>query len=90
MHEGQLATYRSQRRATTAALGGQPTKAARDSRSGSRAVLGAGPPVEVAVECQPLFLEERPENLDQMMGSLEDLATWNCRAATDQVTKTLA
>ena len=42
------------------------------------------------MECQPLFLEERPENLDRMMGSLEDLPTWNCRAAPDQVTKTLA
>jgi hypothetical protein len=42
------------------------------------------------MEGEPLLLEERPENLNHMVGSLEDLATWNCCAATDQITKSLA
>src|SRR5262245_57929561 len=53
-------------------------------------LLGSTPPVELAVKCQPLFLEQWPENLDRMMGSLEDLPTRNGHAATDEVTKTLA
>ncbi len=42
------------------------------------------------MECQALFLEERPHHLDRMMGPLEDLATRNGCAATDQVPKALA
>jgi len=42
------------------------------------------------MECEPLLLQERPENLDQVMGSLENLAAWHCCATADQVTKALA
>jgi hypothetical protein len=42
------------------------------------------------MEGERLFLEERPVNLDHMVRSLEDLTTWNCSAAADQVTKSLA
>jgi hypothetical protein len=41
------------------------------------------------VQRESLFLEQRPENFDHVMGALEDLPAWNSQATTDEIAKTL-